>query len=293
MQGAAECWDQRSQSQIWTLNDSWRTREQQVPLPIKLYSSLFVSPNCVPRIFSGLSMCGLVKPRPKSSPSMPDWGLPTESTPEARRNSFPPRVFYLVLFSGQAVRWYCIANLASWFWATALWLGFLALMCTLLCGNCLCYVVDGQQRLRNDSPSEVAALRQRANLPSGSPLSWGACASVQPAHFLFNHGSFGQISLKAMPFWLLPCIQRGLATYKGPFQTLGGPRSREQALQRNFPHACRHVHCSLHSCTVTAVKVRVPACAWQPFDPYMVEFEGTTMGPRSRIDKAAWSLSKV
>ena len=106
--------------------------------------------------------------------------------------------------------------------------------------------------------------------PSGSQLSWGACASVQPAHFLFNHGSFGQI----------PCIQRGLATYKGPFQTLGGPRLRMDSGEQ-----------ALHSCTVTAVKV--PACAWQPFDPYMVEFEGTTMGPGSRIHQAAWSLSKV
>ena len=123
------------------------------------------------------------------------------------------------------------------------------------------------------------------------------CNSSECSVLAFNQGFLGQVSLKPTRFLLvrlpmLPRILRQLSTFSGPFETLSGQGENGEwrtSKAKAFPPAlCRTIALAVAVFCQSRLGCTegkdlpwpdLPECAWQPFDPYMVEFEGTTMGP--------------
>ena len=123
------------------------------------------------------------------------------------------------------------------------------------------------------------------------------CNSSECSVLTFNQGFLGQVSLKPTRFLLvrlpmLPRILRQMSTFSGPFETLCGQGSNGEwrtSKAKAFPPAlCRTIALAVAAFCQSRVGCTegkalswpvLPTCAWQPFDPYLVEFEGTTMGP--------------
>ena len=105
-----------------------------------------------------------------------------------------------------------------------------------------------------------------------------------------------QVSLKPTTFMLLrlpsfPRLQRKLATFKGPFESLGGQNSDgswKTSRAKEFPpNLCQAIAEAVQCFSVSrsvagTVALSWPKLApssWLPYDPYSLEAEGTRMGP--------------
>lgn len=114
--------------------------------------------------------------------------------------------------------------------------------------------------------------------------------------FTFCQGPLGQVSLKPTTFMLLrlpsfPRHQRRLATFKGPFESLGGQNSDgswKTSRAKEFPPNLCQAIAEAVQCFSVARSVagtvalswpKLAPNAWLPFNPYSLEAEGTRMGP--------------
>lgn len=114
--------------------------------------------------------------------------------------------------------------------------------------------------------------------------------------YTFCQGPLGQVSLKPTTFMLLrlpsfPRLRRKLATFKGPFESLGGQNSDgswKTSRAKEFPpNLCQAIAEAVQCFSVSrsvagTVALSWPKLApssWLPYDPYSLEAEGTRMGP--------------